>query len=87
MEAVIPVRIGVSSSWMPLCAAVLVSAVAGACGNSTALLDGNSAVKSTAESQQLTSRKLERTVSYRPALGPTEAVNAALTRQLNLAAL
>lgn len=71
---------------MPLCAVVLVSAITGACGSSTALL-GSSAAAPTAEAQPASSRKLERTVSYRPALGPPEAVNAVLTRQLNVAAL
>ena len=87
MEAVIPVRVGVSSSWKPLCAAVLVSAIVGACGSSTALLGSSSGAPPTAEAQPATARKLERTVSYRPALGPPDAVNVVLTRQLNVAAL
>lgn len=80
-------RVGVSSSWRPLCAAVLVSVVVGACGSLTSILDANAGMMPAAEGQHTTSRKLERTVSYRPALGPPEAVNASLTRELNVAAL
>lgn len=80
-------RVRVTSSWKPLCAVALVSAMLGACGSSTALLNTDAGLSSSAEANQPVSRKLERTVSYRPALGPPEGVNASLTRQLNIAAL
>lgn len=73
---------------LPLCAALLASAMTGACSGTTGLLDAGTGTSGTgSERQQASSRKVERTVSYRPALGPPDAVNAVLSRQLNVAAL